>query len=215
MRYAYWLQCLFWFEHILKKAGIYTAIDSELMKAFIVRWCPSIKTLYTYYVLPISFWNMYQITSLPIVGDMYDEFAPANQVLTDKGLPDELRLLFQLWEDLSDGEKRPKYTDWVRAFVMDALNFRGRGSTGRLGSLRELDHFEQRVFEAYPRMSGFLYLDGFISCWLCNYVFTRSLTNIWPEVVSWCWIWRNVYNTSCPSASIFVKGVEGLCGVIG
>lgn len=40
--------------------------------------------------------GIYRLNDLLIVADMYDEFAPANQTLMDKSLPDELRIIFQM-----------------------------------------------------------------------------------------------------------------------
>lgn len=60
-------------------------------------------------------------------------------------------------------------------------------------------------------MSDSLYLARFISCWLCNYVFVHSSTNIhWRYIVlvgEGCSI-----QPCCPSPSIFVQDVEELRG---
>lgn len=54
--------------------------------------------------------------------------------------------LFQLWQDLSEDEKRPDYIDRVKAFVEDAPGFKGKRehrSLRKVKSHNDLKHFEQ------------------------------------------------------------------------
>lgn len=37
--------------------------------------------------LGISLWDIFWITGLPLVGEMYDEFFPTNKLIIDKRLP--------------------------------------------------------------------------------------------------------------------------------
>lgn len=100
--------------------GIYEAIwasqfnqpvDEDLLKTFIARWCPNTNTVVTCYgELGISLWDVYRITGLPIVGEMYNEFFPPNKIIMSKKLPCSLRQLFQIWGRLYMGKARPKYT---------------------------------------------------------------------------------------------------------
>lgn len=58
-----------------------------------------------------------------IVAEMYDKFFPDSNIIMNKKHPHTLRLLFLRWEELFDGDKRPKYTDWVKAFVENHLDY--------------------------------------------------------------------------------------------
>lgn len=60
------------------------------------------------------FVGVYGLTGLSIAGVMHDEFFPANQVLylTNHEFTSKC-------QRCADGEKRPKYTNWIRDFVKD------------------------------------------------------------------------------------------------
>lgn len=45
---------------------------------------------------------------------MYDKFFLENSIIMNKKLPYVLRLLFQGWKGLLDGDKRSKYSDLVK-----------------------------------------------------------------------------------------------------
>lgn len=81
--FTFWLcDYLHQFEVHLKAAGVHEAVwasrykqqlDGKLMKALVARWSPITNTIFTYYEeLGISLWDVYRITGLPIVGEMYD-----------------------------------------------------------------------------------------------------------------------------------------------
>lgn len=82
MFFIYWL-CgyLDRFEGVLKKADVYEAIwasrynqqiNEELLKALAACWSSYKNTILTCYgELGISLWDIYQITGLPIMGEMY------------------------------------------------------------------------------------------------------------------------------------------------
>lgn len=85
MRFIYWLcDWLDNFKGILKQEGVYEAIwaslykhslDQNLLVALIAQWSPHTKTILTCYSeLCISLWDVYRITGLRTVGEMYDEF---------------------------------------------------------------------------------------------------------------------------------------------
>lgn len=83
--------------------------DDELLKAPAARWCPNDNTIHTCYSeLGISFVTSLGLLVPPIVDDLYNEFFPGNSIGVDKNVLDALRLLFQKWEGLSNGEKRPQ-----------------------------------------------------------------------------------------------------------
>lgn len=100
------------------------------MKALVAHWSPATNTIFTCYgELGISLWDVYRITGLPIVGEMYDEFFPANRLILDKTRPASLRALFETWARLIKGLKvgswvKPKFTSWVKAFIPEALDRR-------------------------------------------------------------------------------------------
>lgn len=105
-RFMFWLcDCLHRLEVRLKEVGVYEAVwasrymqqlDGELMKALVARWSPTINTIFTCYgELGISLWDVYRISGLPIVREMYDEFFPSNRLILDKTHPSSLRSLFE------------------------------------------------------------------------------------------------------------------------
>lgn len=61
-------------------------MSDELLEVFAARRCPN------YGELRISFSDVFPITSLPITGDMYDEFFLNNNIIINKNLPHSLKL---------------------------------------------------------------------------------------------------------------------------
>lgn len=49
--------------------------------------------------LCIFLWEVFLITGLTIVGDIFDEFVPHNSIIIDKNQTHALRLLFEKWEE--------------------------------------------------------------------------------------------------------------------
>lgn len=120
----------------MKAVGVYEAIwasqyklqlDGELMN-LVVRWSPTINTIFTCNgELGISLWDVYWITGLPIVAEMYDEFFPPNWLILDKTRLASLRFLFNTWACLTKGlnptsGSSPKFTSWVKEFIPEALD---------------------------------------------------------------------------------------------
>lgn len=67
------------------------------MKALVARWSPTTNTIFTCYrEFGISLWDVYRITGLPIVGELYDEFFPLNRLILDKTSSTSLQSLFTL-----------------------------------------------------------------------------------------------------------------------
>lgn len=62
--------------------------------------------------------DVYRITGLPIVSEMYEEFSPLMKIMSKK-LPYSLLLLLQSWDCLYKGKLQSKYTEWVEAFIDD------------------------------------------------------------------------------------------------
>lgn len=66
--------------------------------------------------LGISIWDVYQITGLPIVREMYNEFFPTNKIILDKislhpfGICSTFGCIYT-------GVSRPKFTEWVKEFI--------------------------------------------------------------------------------------------------
>lgn len=97
-RFTYWLcDCLDHLEGVLKKADIYEAIsaslykqqiDEEHVKALMARLSPRTNNILKCYAeLDISLCDVYRITRLPIVGEMYDGFLLTNILILNKKLP--------------------------------------------------------------------------------------------------------------------------------
>lgn len=54
---------------------------------------------------------------------MYDEFFIGNNIIMDTKLPYALKLIFWKWEELFNGDKRLKLTEWVTASLEDHLGY--------------------------------------------------------------------------------------------
>lgn len=86
------------------------------MKDLVARWSPVTNTIFTCYgELGISLWDVYRITGLPIVGEMYDDFFLQNQLILDRTRPASLWFLFKTWVRLVKGlgsvsKAKPKFT---------------------------------------------------------------------------------------------------------
>lgn len=86
--------------------------------------CSHTNTVHTFYGgLHISLWDVFRITGLPIFLEMFGEIFPYSSIIMNKKVPPFLSLLFERWEGLFEVDKRPKYTDWVKAFVEDHPNY--------------------------------------------------------------------------------------------
>lgn len=84
--------------------------ENEFLKAFTARWCRNTNIVHTCYgELDISVWGVFRIICLLIVRQMYEGFFPGNVIIMNQKLSCALVLLFQKWEELSDGEKMSKY----------------------------------------------------------------------------------------------------------
>lgn len=64
---------------------------------------------------------MHWFMGLPVVNVMYDVPFSAWQALENQSLPYELRLIFQVWENLVERRKGFKYVDLVKVFIIEAL----------------------------------------------------------------------------------------------
>lgn len=62
------------------------------------------------------------ITGLSIMREMYDEFFPDNKLIMDQRLPKSLLKLFQICGRLYVGKSQPKFTEWVKEFVLERLD---------------------------------------------------------------------------------------------
>lgn len=61
-------------------------------------------------------WDVFLITGLPIVGEIYNEFFLDNSIMDKKALP-FFEALFRRWEGYSREISILTYTDWVKAFI--------------------------------------------------------------------------------------------------
>lgn len=111
---------------ILKKAGCYEAIwasqfnqsmHDELLKASrrggVPTPLPSIHAMESLVFLC----GMFSASPTSNCRKMYAETFTNNSMIMNKKLLYSLRLLFQRWEGLFEGDKRPKFTNWVKDFV--------------------------------------------------------------------------------------------------
>lgn len=109
--------------NILKKAGTFEVIwashfkqslELELLKAFIARQSPNTNNAITCYgELGISLWDIFNLTWLPIVGKMCDEFFLDNKLIIDQRLPKSMQELFQIWGNSYLGNLDPILPSWL------------------------------------------------------------------------------------------------------
>lgn len=66
--------------------------------------------------------DVYQITGLPIVGEIYDKFFPTNKLMLDKKLAMSFRELFCIWPHLFTRTHWPRFTEWVKKSVPECLD---------------------------------------------------------------------------------------------
>lgn len=87
------------------------------MKAFIPRRSPYTNSILTCYrELVISLWDVFRITGLPIVREIYDDFFPTTNLIMDQRLPTFLQSCSR-FGGLSIRKSRPKFTVLFKAFV--------------------------------------------------------------------------------------------------
>lgn len=78
----------------------------------------------------ISLWDIFRITELAILGEMYEEFFPANKLTMDQRLPTSPPELFRICAHLFTGNSRPKSTEWVKEFIPKQLDVMPRKNLG-------------------------------------------------------------------------------------
>ncbi|XP_020081335.1 uncharacterized protein LOC109704984 [Ananas comosus] len=167
----------------LRRAGILGGIvasrgkyskNINIIKALVELWCSETNTFHLPYgEVGISLWEIKELSGLPIIGDMYDEYIPPNYELYNKNnYPNCVRELFDVYQWLMarSSNKRVRYDLWVNFFYTSCKKL--NRSKSRNISNRELapSYTEDTTRAAY------------ISLWLCNFVMPSGLDHfIKPE----------------------------------
>lgn len=84
-----------------------------------------------------------------------------------------LRNFFRILGDLYTRKSQSKFTEWVKEFVLDMVNF------DRAGFFEE--DFEDWGYSANPAIDGEKYLAFFLACWPNGRVFADPITSVWLE----------------------------------
>lgn len=63
-----------------------------------------------------------RITGLPIVEEMYAEFIAINKLILDKKLSTYFQTLFSIWLHLFTRMYRPRFTEWMKEFILERLD---------------------------------------------------------------------------------------------
>ncbi|KAF7151203.1 hypothetical protein RHSIM_Rhsim02G0113000 [Rhododendron simsii] len=162
--WLFWLRdVLSSFAPILEKAGIYSAIyisqfsytrNINVFKAFLERWSPDTNTFHaTYGEVGFSLWDLHRISGLPILGGLYEEYTPTNDVLYSDRTRPTCRALFDIY---ANKEKSKNLSLWSSYFVEP-----------------HADSFQRR-----QNISDEVYLAGFLASWLSGFVLPHSSNEV-------------------------------------
>ncbi|KAI8548161.1 hypothetical protein RHMOL_Rhmol07G0250800 [Rhododendron molle] len=161
---------LFWlsdvlssFAPILEKAGIYSAVyisqfsytrNINVFKAFLERWSPDTNTFHaTYGEVGFSLWDLHRVSGLPILGGLYEEYTPTNDILySDRARP----TCCALFDIYANQEKSKNLSLWSSYFVEP-----------------HADSFQRR-----QNISDEVYLAGFLASWISDFVLPHSSNEV-------------------------------------
>ncbi|KAG5523835.1 hypothetical protein RHGRI_030732 [Rhododendron griersonianum] len=161
---------LFWLSDVLssfaptlEKAGIYSAVyisqfsytrNINVFKAFLERWSPDTNTFHaTYGEVGFSLWDLHRVSGLPILGGLYEEYTPTNDILYSDRTRSTCRALFDIY---ANQEKSKNLSLWSSHFVEP-----------------HADSFQRR-----QNISAEVYLAGFLASWLSGFVLPHTSNEV-------------------------------------
>lgn len=169
MRFAERLACVNILGGVVISAGTYNR-NANLIRALMECWCSQTNTfLMPYGEIGISLWELHRMSGLPITGIMYEEFVPPNQeIISQSFFPSCFRELLYAYQWVlknSSGnlDGYVTYEQWATFFMT-------------------LDTVDITRGYDFPAITRDGVLAGFLTLWLCRFVFPRDRHVIRVEV---------------------------------
>ncbi|KAF7151091.1 hypothetical protein RHSIM_Rhsim02G0179900 [Rhododendron simsii] len=142
------------FNLLLKKMKNEGVENINVFKAFLELWSPDTNTFHaTYGEVGFSLWDLHRISGLPILGGLYEEYTPTNDLLYSDRTRSTCRALFDIY---ANKEKSKNLSLWSSYFVESHADF----------------------FQRRQNISDEVYLAGFLTSWLSNFVLPHSFNEV-------------------------------------
>ena len=168
-----------------------------MIRAFCKRWCPITNTLHTSIgKVSISFWDLYRIAGLPIIGSFYDVMVPSTEELSNDAtkslLPPSCQNLFLAYHRICSETKEKslaKLAFWVSFWYKGSMKYAKPPKKSTRNKVqrpkethnpsREIDPIkshtqsEMEIFDNLGVVKADVketYLTAFLACWLYKFV---------------------------------------------